>query len=271
MATTAKSRKSSAPTSLYTAPTETRSIYELCQGTSLTIQIIKNNVIAKSGNQRKKMRYSPYAESIWKEKQTDVEAMQIEPIVIEGELVVPANDTLKTEFLDKHPDNEANGGNIFRKRNLGVIADKGIEKTEFITKVQMRIITSATDPNLQEDLRAVGRAMGFTASSNNPDLKYLKQDLFDFIEANPYQHSLKVHSKFDDPVSKTISDIKLAVLMGELVYNSSSNVVKWAGHKDVITVIASGKDWEKELAAFLLSPEGFDYKKELDSIIASRK
>lgn len=271
MATTARGRKPSAPTSLYTAPTETKSIYELCQGTKLTIQIIKNNVIALDGKTRRKMRYSPYAESIWKDKQTDVEAMQIEPIVIEGELVVPTSDTLKNEFLDRHPDNEANGGKIFRKRDLGFIADKGIEKTEFVAKVQMRIITSATDPKLQEDLRAVGRAMGFTASANNPDLKFLKQDLFAFIDANPYQHALKVHDKFDDPVSKTISDIKLAVDMGELVYNSSSNIVKWAGHKDVITVIPSGKDWDKELAAFLLSPEGFDYKKELDSIIASRK
>ena len=261
--------------SFYTAPTETKYIYELCQGTKLTIQIIKNNVIGIKGKgvtkKRSTMRYSPYAESIWKSEQHPDSVMQLEPIVIEGEKVVPVTNELLVEFLDAHPNNEANGGSVFRKRNIEAIADDQTEKDDFITRVRYRIMESASEPSKQESLRAVGRTMGYTKEAKNPDLKYLKARLGQFMDEDPYNHARRIHDMFDDPISKAISDIKLAVDMKELAYSSNNGNVKWTGNSEIITVIPAGKDWEKEFAAFILSPEGFDYKKELDSIVASRK
>ncbi len=266
MAVKAQEKKSQ-----YRDPSQTKYIYELCHGTKLTIEIIKNNVITKGGKKgtRRAIRYSRSATSIWKDEQSNSgEHVILEPIIIEGELIVNIHeDPMLIEFLDMHPNNEANGGQTFRKRNVTKIAQENVDVEEFITDVRYKIKEKLSNVANQEEVRAIGRVLGY-AEANYSDLNLLKKRLYEYINLNPYINAKKINDKFDDPVTKAMSNIRRAVDVGELVYSNSSNQVKWAGSQKHILVIPEGKEWLKHFAAYILSPDGFDVGKELDSIVS---
>ena len=186
-------------------------------------------------------RYCPNEDSIWKENQSELS--KVEPITFRnGYITVRADQPNLRAFLDIHPSNVANGGNMFKKIDNKVNSEKEVEK-EFEVFDAVSLVKSS-DLN---DLLAVALYFKVNIDRNVSEIKF---DLLKIAKKNPSEFI----KSFDDPIVKCKATIRQA--MDYQIIKSSNDSVRWYDSNGIIVSVPHGQDPVDIMSRFCLTEKG---------------
>ena len=176
----------------------------------------------------REIRYCSSEKSIFVDEQSPGAVKT--PIVFRlGVLMTNERDSLLREFLDRHPENEANGGRTFYKvKSNKEFVEKNIKK-EFAV---MDAIGLLREKSL-DDLLAVAISFAIDIDRSVDEIKYdllqkAKKSPKTFIEA------------FDNPVVQMKAKIKQAQSLN--IINLAGDGVKWFDTNKLIVSVPAGMD-----------------------------
>ena len=187
------------------------------------------------------IRYNPREDTIYVEEQTSKPMKQ--PIIFEnGKLWVRRNQPNLKKFLDMHPTNEANGGNMFRKvdleKNAQVDLNQEFEAVDAIMLLREKPLS---------DILAVATA--FAVNTERP-VDEIKHDLMQFAKRNPRVFI----EAFDNPVIEAKAKIRKAMDMG--IINHSKGHVMWTDTNKHIVAVPVGQDAVDVFTRFCMTETG---------------
>ena len=187
------------------------------------------------------LRYCEGEASIYKEDQAP--ASKASPIIFkEGNLFVPATQPNLAKFLDKHPGNEANGGNKFRMIDHRKNAKQVIEKEFEVVDALVLIRTKPAD-----DVISVATSLGYNTDRLMDEIKH---DLTVYAKKNPKAFI----EMFDDPSTKVKSHVKQAISFG--IISAKGGYVRWTDTNNHIIAVPEGKDPVDVFTRYCLTEAG---------------
>ena len=175
----------------------------------------------------REIRYCPGEQSIYRDEQSD-NARRQSIVFSDGKLFARRNQPNMIAFMDAHPGNKANGGNLFEEVNKEQKAKIKVDD-EFLAA---DAISMVRDKPI-DDLLAVAVSMSIDIDRPVSEIKY---DLLISAKKNPS----KFISSFDDPVVSMKSKIKLA--QKYQIVSMSSKSVTWFDSGNHILSVPEGKD-----------------------------
>lgn len=130
------------------------------------------------GKAQRAMRYATNQTSVFEDEQLG--EVIVEAIVFKnGKLEVPRTNPTLQEFLDKHPSNVANGGNLFKVHNPEKEAEKELENLELEAKAVATALTLRADQIENISLAIWGVEVMSKKTSE------LKRDVLIYAKENP--------------------------------------------------------------------------------------
>lgn len=189
----------------------------------------------------REIRYCPNEPSIWRDEQSE-NATRQSVIFRDGRIFVPKNRPNLRVFLEKHPFNVSNGGNIFRlvdkKRDAEVELNKEFALNDAISMVREKDI---------QDLLPVAMYFGVNINASVADIRYnllriAKTKTQEFIES------------FDSPQVRTRSILQQAADYQMIKLGKSS--VNWFDSNSMIVSVPVGQDPLDVLSRFCLTEKG---------------
>lgn len=203
------------------------------------------------------LRYARNQASPFLDKQNEFAI--VEPIVFgDGKLVIPKENTQLQYFMSIHPDNEANGGSVFYKYD-----------PEEVAKREM------AEMDLELEARLAIRDMDFVK------LKALASELLHYdvntVDAAVLRHDMSIYAKeYPEDILEAVddSDVEMEALARFAFDNSFVTLRKGTDiHynteiKTRIRVVPHGNDAILELAKWLKSDAGQEFKELLESKVA---
>ena len=189
----------------------------------------------------RELRYCPNEPSVWRDEQSE-NATRQSVIFRDGKLFVPKSQPNLRVFMEKHPFNTENGGNIFRvvdkKRDAEIELNKEFALTDAVTMVR--------DKDIQE-LLPVAMYFGVNINASVSDIRYnllriAKTKTQEFIES------------FDSPQVRTRSVLQQASDYQIIKLNKDS--VKWFDTNQMIVSVPVGQDPLDVVTRFCLTEKG---------------
>ena len=175
----------------------------------------------------REIRYCANENSIFKDEQNPSSVKS--PIVFRmGKLFVPKEQPNLAKFLDVHPHNEANGGNMFRLVDNVKKAELDIEN-EFLINDAISMIRSKS----VDDLLAV--ALSYGMDVDRP-ISEIKHDLLIKAKSSPETFI----QSFDNPVVVMKAKIKQAV--SYQIISAKPDAVRWFDTGGHIISVPVGQD-----------------------------
>lgn len=173
------------------------------------------------------IRYIPKEDSIYMDEQTSKPMKQ--PIIFEnGRLWVQRRQPNLRAFLDNHPGNEDNGGNIFRKVDLTKDASVDLQQEYQVIDA----LNLVREKSLTEILTV---ATAFAVDTDRP-VDEIKHDLMQIAKSNPKAFI----EAFDNPVIETKALVSKAMSSGVVMHDRGH--IKWVDNKGHILAIPVGQD-----------------------------
>ena len=199
------------------------------------------SVYDEETNSIRSIRYIPQENSIWVNEQSAKPTK--EPILFNsGRLFVRKDQPNLQRFLDMHPSNEANGGNVFRHVNLQENAKKDLQSEFEIVDALNLLRTKPLD-----ELLAVATALGI--NTDNP-ADEIKHDLMVKAKKNPRGFV----EAFDNPAIETKAKIRKAMNMSIIKHEKGH--VKWTDTNKHILAVAEGKDAVDVFTRYCMTENG---------------
>lgn len=189
----------------------------------------------------RQIRYCPMERSIFVDEQSDNATVE-QVFFYEKSLLVPPSKPNLIAFLDAHPQNQANGGTVFRKEN----AKKDFESevvSEFLIHDAISIIKSSSI----DDLAPV--AMALHVDIDKPNIE-VKRNLVRLARSTP--------QKFLDMVSNPLVNVRGQVKQAfdfDIVRENGGAVV-WYDTNKLIVTIPAGQSGVEVLARFCMTDNG---------------
>jgi hypothetical protein len=189
----------------------------------------------------RELRYCPNEPSIWRDEQSE-NATRQSVIFRDGRIFVPKSQPNLRMFLDKHPYNKSNGGNIFRlvdkKKDAEVQLQREFALTEAVSMVR--------DKDIQ-DLLPVALYFGVNINSSVSDIRYnllqiAKKKTKEFVQS------------FDSPQVRTRSILQQA--SDYQIINVKEDAVKWFDTNKLIVSVPVGQNPLDVLTRFCLTEKG---------------
>lgn len=197
----------------------------------------------------REIRYCENEPSIFKDEQNEKSVKS--PIVFRlGKLIANKRRPNLIEFLEKHPDNEANGGSKFRRVRKEKKAEVNVDR-EFLI---MDAVSLVREKDL-DDLLAV--AISFNINIDRA-VNEIKHDLIIKAKANP-ESFIKA---FDNPVVAMKATVKQAESMQIISVHEDS--VRWFDTNKHIITIPPGKDPVDTFVRFCLTENGSAVASEIE-------
>ena len=236
--------------------------YRLCNNLSPLSWIIKTggrgNLLVFDEKERvnRPIRHCRNEKSIFIDEQS--EHALLEPIIIEkGYLLVKATETATQAFLDIHPDNAANGGNIFEEIDEDKEAEEALEREDMIIdlKSEVRAVQAKEDGifKLQSLVAVLKNSVTVASKMTSSELR---REIYLAIENNPKRFmDGKKTNLFSEEVSRR--HIALLGLASDVIKTSADGRrIVWSENGETITNIPMGIKATDHLFAFLESDEG---------------
>tara|TARA_R100000353_G_scaffold76261_1_gene57885 strand:+ start:64 stop:897 length:834 start_codon:yes stop_codon:yes gene_type:complete len=230
-------------------------VYEIPRNHGIAYMIPQKGVTVYDAEKDtvREMRYCPNEPSIWVDEQS--ENARREAIVFRnGNLIVPREKPNLRKFLDKHPQNMANGGQVFKEVNQAADAEEKLSQE----MSQFEAISMIKSSEI-EDLLAV--ALFFKVEINRK-VSEIKYDLLQIAKRNPD----KFIRSFDDPAVKMKALVRQA--RDYQIINVANDSVRWFDSNSLIVSVPHGQNPEDILVRFLLTEKGAsaveDIEKQLD-------
>lgn len=183
----------------------------------------------------------------------------LDALVIEkGYMKVPFNEPLTQAFMDAHPDNEENGGQVFYEVNEEKEASNYLDREDLIldlkTEVRETLKQDAGIIKLQALVAVLKSNPAEAAKMSNTELR---REIFAAIDTNPNRFA-------DDKGNPTLFDedilrrsLALSALASDVIRTSADGrKVIWSKEKETITNIPMGVKPTDHLFEFLETDEG---------------
>ena len=227
-------RKVEAPTSRVYQTVNGGGIVHMIQSKGITI-------FDEESGQVREMRYCPNEPSIWRDEQSD--SARKEAVVFRnGNLIVPRTKPNLMEYLDRHPGNQANGGNNFKmvdnKKDAQINLEKEFSVSEAIIAVRDKSI---------EELLPIAIYFGMNIDRNASEIRF---DLLQRAKKNPSEFL----GAFDSPIVKVRALVKQCESYQIIALKNDG--AYWFDSNKMIVANPAGHDCDDTLARFLMTEKG---------------
>ena len=226
-------------------------IYEIPYGGGIVCKIkSESTVYDKETRQVRGIRYCPNEPSVYMDEQSN-NARREHIIFRNGMLIVPENKPNLAQYLDLHPQNRGNGGDLFqlveRSRNVQAQVDR-----EFLLHDAVALVRNKE----LDELLAVAVALGINIQQKTIEIR---RELLTEAKANP-EAFMKM---FDDPRVKCRS----AVIQSHDFQSISlrPDGVYWFDSGRLILSVPAGQDPTDIMVRFCLTEKGASVYEELVS------
>jgi len=221
---------------------ETTKVYEVIRGGGILCKIKSEVTIFDEQEGRiRAIRYCPNEPSIYRENQG--EYAQREHVVFRDKmLMVPHTKPNLQEFLDKHPDNAANGGGIFKLIDKNASAEEMLEK-EFS---QHEAVSLVRDKSIDE-LLPVAMYLDININQKNAEIK---RELLAEAKSNP----TRFIQLFDNPQVRCRSAVMQAVDFQ--ILNAKADGMYWYDTNRLIVSTPAGADSIEVATRFFMTDKG---------------
>lgn len=195
------------------------------------------------------LQYAPNENSVFADEQSKNSIR--EQIIFENKmLTVPYSKPNLSKYLDLHPDNIANGGNVFFLVDTEKKAEVSLEKEfEVLDAVGM-----VRDKSIDE-LLPVAMYLGIDTNQKNMEIK---RELLREAKGNPKRFV----EMFDNPVVKTRSVIMSAVDFQ--ILKADTDGLKWYDSNGLIVSTPAGQNTLDIATRFCLSEKGATVYEEIE-------
>jgi hypothetical protein len=253
MTTKSNSRTTRAKTTVSQKTEEQPSVTEYVAKNSGAVFMLMQSGITVYDEVQKTIREIRYCErepSVYKDEQSESSVKT--PVIFRmGRLFVPIEKPNLYKYLELHPGNEKNGGNLFSRVNKEKKAEIKIDDDFLIADAISLVREKSLD-----DLLAV--AMSFDIDTDR-SVAEVKHDLLQKAKKNP-----KVFiQSFDNPVVSMKAKIKQAQNYNIISLNEDS--VRWTDTNKVIITVPAGKDPLDTFVRYCLTEAASPVVSELDS------
>jgi len=189
----------------------------------------------------REIRYCPNEQSIWADEQGD-KAKKQAVVFRERRLFVPKEKPNLRKFMDIHPMNAANGGNLFRQVDKKRDAEKELEQ-EFLLN---DAISMVRDKSIEE-LLPVALFFGFNVNSPTSEIRF---NLLNVAKRKPGEFI----QSFDNPQVQARSIVKQA---GDYQFiNLKKDGAYWFDSNSLIVSVPVGQDPLDVMTRFCLTEKG---------------
>ena len=253
-----KAIKKKTPTIKRNIPNELKlpKLYETIGGRGgvfFKLRASKLTVYDNETNQRRAIRYCPGEPSIYVDEQSK-QAVREHVIFRNKMLIVRYDQPNLLDFLDKHPDNQANGGGSFKLIDKKDNVEKEIAD-EFLVTDAIAMIKARP----LEELLPV--ALSLNINTNQKDL-LVKRALVLYAKKQPQ----KFIDMFDNPVVHT----RTTVMQGLdfQIVSEKNGVIVWPDTGKVVVSIPVGQDPIDTLTRFCMTDRGSSVLSEIERQLA---
>ena len=249
-----KAVKSKKSTIKRTLPNEEKlpKLYETVNGRGgvyFKLRSSRLTIYDKETGQRRAIRYCPGEPSIYVDEQSD-QAIREHVIFRNKMLFVKPDQPNLIEFLNKHPDNTANGGGSFQLIDKTVDVEKEIED-EFLVHDAISLIKARPI----EELLPI--AMSLKINTNQKDLQ-LKRALVLYAKKKP-QTFIEM---FDNPLVHARTSVMQA--MDFQIISEKKGVIVWSDTGKLVVSVPVGQDAIDTMTRFCLTDKGSSVLNEIN-------
>ena len=202
----------------------------------------------------REIRYCPNEPSIYVDEQSE-SALKQSVVFRENRLFVRKDQPNLRNFLESHPSNYANGGNLFKKEDKKFEAEESLNK-EFILN---DAISMVRDKDIQ-DLLPIAIYFGININTPVSEIRY---NLLNTAKKNP----LKFIESFDDPKVKTRSILQQA--SDYQIINIKTDGVYWFDSNGLIVSVPVGQKPLDVAVRFCLTERGSSVIDSLENKLSS--
>jgi len=210
-------------------------------------------VYDKDINKVREIRYCERENSIYRDEQSENSIKS--PIIFrDGRIFVPPEKPNLRAYLDAHPGNKDNGGNIFslvdKEKELSIDIESEFLVNDAITMLRSKPL---------EDLLSV--ALGYSIDIDRP-VAEIKHDLLRKAKASPQQFI----ESFDNPVVAMKAKVRQAI--SYQVIKADHDAIKWFDTNAHIISVPAGKDPVDVFVRYCLTEKASDLVDEIDKQLA---
>ena len=221
----------------------THRIYEIKKGGGVVYMLPSKGITIydEEKGRVREMRYCENEPSIWVDEQSE-NALRRPVMFRDGRLLVPKERPNLMEFLDKHPQNLANGGNVFSLVDNEINAEKELEKEFAVTEA----ISMVRDTEIG-DLLPV--ALFFNINVDRPTSE-IRFDLLKEAKSNP----ARFIEAFDNPMVRARSVVKQAA--DYQIINLKDDGCYWFDSNRLIVAVPAGHTALEVMTRFCMTEKG---------------
>jgi hypothetical protein len=235
-------RKVEAPTSRVYQTVNGGGIVHMIQSKGITI-------FDEDSGQVREMRYCPNEPSIWRDEQSD--SARKEAVVFRnGNLIVPRTKPNLMQYLDRHPGNQANGGNNFKLVDNNKDAQINLEKEFSVSEA----IIAVRDKSIEE-LLPIAIYFGMNINRNASEIRF---DLLQKAKKNPSEFL----GAFDSPIVKVRALVKQCESYQIIALKNDG--AYWFDSNKMIVANPAGHECDDTLARFLMTEKGATTRSSLE-------
>lgn len=235
----------------------TNAMYRIPRGGGIVYIIQQRGVTVydEEADSVRSIRYCPQEPSIYIDEQSN-NAVKEAVIFRDGVLLVPREKPNLQRYLDAHPDNIANGGNIFEKVDESKKAAVTLEKEFSISEA----VDMVRDKSIQ-DLLPVAIFFGVNINREVAEIRY---DLLQIAKSKPEEFI----NSFGSPIVMARAAMQQA--KDFQIISVKSNGVYWFDSNGLVVSVPAGQDAMDVVARFCLTDKGDgfyqDIKDRLDKL-----
>ena len=217
--------------------------YELISKGGIVTMLPQKGVTTydESKDQVREIRYCPNEPSVWADEQGD-KARKQAVVFREGRLFIPKDKPNMRKFMEVHPGNQENGGNMFRLVDKRKDAEKELNR-EFLLNDAISIVREKPI----EDLLAVAIYHGINIDTSTSDIRY---NLLNVAKKKPQEFI----DSFDSPQVMTRSTVQQAKDYQFIKVTPSG--VSWFDTGKLIVSVPVGMDPIDVMTRFCLTEKG---------------
>jgi cation diffusion facilitator CzcD-associated flavoprotein CzcO len=203
--------------------------YEIIGRAGIVYMLNRSEVMHfdKKTKKQVSLRYCPNEPSIMKDEQND-SSPKGSVVFREGRLFVGEQNQNLKKFLDLHPDNQVNGGSIFRRVDHAELAKKELA-ADFLYADAVNLVRNKSI----DEIMSVATAFAINTDRMVDEVRH---DLLVFAKKNPKSFI----EAFDNPVIETKAKVKKAMKYN-LISHKGGHIV-WTDTNKHIIAVPEGKD-----------------------------
>lgn len=222
---------------------ETAKVYEIPKGGGVVFMLQSKGITMfdEESQSVREMRYCENEKSVWVDEQSD-NAIRKPVLFSNGRLLVPRTKPNLQEFLDRHPQNIANGGNVFKLIQKDVSAKIELDKEFSINEAVAMVRDKAIG-----DLLPVAMYFNIDINRESSEIRF---DLLKEAKSNP----TKFIESFDSPTVIARSKVRQAA--DYQIINLKEDGCYWFDSNRLIVATPVGQDSLDVMSRFCLTEKG---------------